>query len=48
MNSKRILTKQVMDTQDMKEEINEDRKTLKNNQSEINHSIAQVKISIKS
>jgi predicted nucleic acid-binding Zn-ribbon protein len=35
-------------TQDMKEEIKKDMETLKNNQSEINDSITQIKISIES
>jgi gas vesicle protein len=36
-----------MTIQDIKEEINKDMETLKNNQSKINKSISQIKISIK-
>jgi hypothetical protein len=35
-------------SQDMKEEINKDMETLKNNQSEINNLISQINITIKS
>jgi hypothetical protein len=48
MNSKRIQANRLMKIrlQDMKEEINKDMETLISNQSEVNSSITQIKISI--